>query len=218
MVPFTGEIFRPTLSGCELGGRYRWLAAFTEPGTLTVLGAIAQAPFSLETPRLIEVSGNNQPGQPGEVLPNPFVVQLVDQFGQPIAGCSVTFSVLLGDGTFVGSSAAAASTQSPWLGGTPSFAAAQQTTGASVTVVTGPDGLAAIRYQPGQEPLQIVAAQAQAVPTAPVIFRVTLGPLAGNGTFRLISPWGALGSMSRIVQPITSRSWTRPDNPVRWSR
>jgi YVTN family beta-propeller protein len=182
VVPFTGEIFSYTLSGCELGGRYQWLATFTEPGTLTVLGAPAQASFALDTPSLIEISGNNQQGQPGEVLPNPFVVQVIDQFGQPLAGCEVTFSVLVGDGTFVGSAAAPAATQPPWPGGTSSFAAQQQTTGASVTVVTGRDGLAAARYQPGQEPLQVVAAQLRGVPTAVVIFRVNLGPLAGNGT------------------------------------
>jgi YVTN family beta-propeller protein len=181
VAPFTGVLFRHPLSACELGGSYRWLAAFTEPDSSTLLVSPAQAPFALETPRLIQVSGNNQTGRPGEVLPEPFVVRVEDQFGQPIPGCAVTFSRLVGDGTFVGSSAALAATQSPWPGGAPSLAAPQQTAGASVTVVTGADGLAAARYQPGQEPLQIVAAQAQGAPTAPVIFRVNLGPLAGNG-------------------------------------
>jgi hypothetical protein len=34
--------------------------------------------------RLVEVSGNNQEGTPGKELPEPLVVQLEDQYGNPI--------------------------------------------------------------------------------------------------------------------------------------
>lgn len=45
VAPFSGEIFRYTFSGGEPVGQYRWLAAFTEAGTLNIIGDIAQAPF-----------------------------------------------------------------------------------------------------------------------------------------------------------------------------
>jgi lysophospholipase L1-like esterase len=45
VVPFRGEVFRHTLSAQELSGNYVWLAAFTEPGTGNVVGAVARVPF-----------------------------------------------------------------------------------------------------------------------------------------------------------------------------
>jgi hypothetical protein len=46
VVPFSGEVFRYTFIGMEPAGSYAWLAAFTEPGTLNIIGSIVQAPFS----------------------------------------------------------------------------------------------------------------------------------------------------------------------------
>ena len=46
VVPFNGELWRYTFSGTEPAGRYSWLAAFTEPGTMNILGTIAEAPFT----------------------------------------------------------------------------------------------------------------------------------------------------------------------------
>lgn len=46
VVPFSGEIFRYTFSGAEPPGSYTWWAAFTEPGTLTVIGSMASAAFT----------------------------------------------------------------------------------------------------------------------------------------------------------------------------
>jgi len=43
---FNAVIFRSTFNGLELPGPYRWLASFTEPGTFTLIGEIAQAPFT----------------------------------------------------------------------------------------------------------------------------------------------------------------------------
>jgi hypothetical protein len=45
VAPFRGEVFRHTLSGQELPGNYVWLAAFTEPGTGSIVGTVAQVPF-----------------------------------------------------------------------------------------------------------------------------------------------------------------------------
>jgi hypothetical protein len=38
-------VFRHTLNAQELSGNYVWLAAFTEPGTGNIVGAVARAPF-----------------------------------------------------------------------------------------------------------------------------------------------------------------------------
>jgi lysophospholipase L1-like esterase len=46
VAPFRGEVFRYTFAGAEPPGGYRWLAAFTEPGTWMIVGGIAQAPFT----------------------------------------------------------------------------------------------------------------------------------------------------------------------------
>jgi hypothetical protein len=54
--------------------------------------------------RLILVSGNGQTGQPGEVLPEPFVVRLEDLFGNPLPGQRVTAEIIKGEGTLTSSS------------------------------------------------------------------------------------------------------------------
>nr|WP_089942808.1 right-handed parallel beta-helix repeat-containing protein [Candidatus Entotheonella palauensis] len=50
---------------------------------------------------LIAVSGNLQSGRQGEPLPTPFVVLMVDQFGDPVIGVDVTVEVARGDGTLI---------------------------------------------------------------------------------------------------------------------
>ena len=45
------------------------------------------------------VSGDNQNGLTGEVLANPFVVEVRDQYDAPIAGVTVTFALLTGGGS-----------------------------------------------------------------------------------------------------------------------
>ena len=45
VVPVWAEVFRYTLTGAELPGPYKWLAALTEPGTGTIVGMTAHAPF-----------------------------------------------------------------------------------------------------------------------------------------------------------------------------
>ena len=49
-------------------------------------------------PRLIKISGNNQSGRPGQELPDPLVVRLEDQFGEPIVGGAVSAEIVRGDG------------------------------------------------------------------------------------------------------------------------
>lgn len=43
---FSGELLRYTFSGSEPVGDYAWLAGLTTPGTLTVIGIIAQQSFT----------------------------------------------------------------------------------------------------------------------------------------------------------------------------
>jgi hypothetical protein len=46
VMPFSGTIFSYTFGGHEPSGSYRWLAAFTEPGTTNIVGLTAQAAFT----------------------------------------------------------------------------------------------------------------------------------------------------------------------------
>ena len=48
--------------------------------------------------RLAKISGDDQSGFTGEVLANPFVVEVRDQFDDPLEGVTVTFAVLTGSG------------------------------------------------------------------------------------------------------------------------
>ena len=50
-------------------------------------------------PALLKISGDNQKDMPGEILANPFVVEVQDENGTVLAGVSVTFAVTAGGGT-----------------------------------------------------------------------------------------------------------------------
>ena len=52
--------------------------------------------------RLVEISGDSQQGAPGAALVRPFVVEVRDQYGDPLHGVPVTFTVTLGSGTLGG--------------------------------------------------------------------------------------------------------------------
>ena len=56
-------------------------------------------PPTLEPTTLSTISGNGQQGAPSEPLANPFVVEVQDQNGNPLAGVTVTFTVTAGGGT-----------------------------------------------------------------------------------------------------------------------
>ena len=51
---------------------------------------------------LVKVSGDDQQGTPGSELANPYVVEVRDQYDNPLQGVQVTFSVTAGDGTLGG--------------------------------------------------------------------------------------------------------------------
>ena len=77
----------------------------TEPGTNTVEvsveGISETVTFTAEaiSPTLTSVSGNNQIATVGTALANPFVVEIHDGTGNPLAGIAVTFVVRTGGGT-----------------------------------------------------------------------------------------------------------------------
>ena len=48
---------------------------------------------------LTKVPGRGQQGPAGAALSEPFVVLVLDQYGDPLAGATVTFAVTAGDGT-----------------------------------------------------------------------------------------------------------------------
>ncbi|GMR14384.1 MAG: hypothetical protein BMS9Abin29_2637 [Gemmatimonadota bacterium] len=59
---------------------------------LSSLTATASILVSADAPTTIAVvSGNNQTAAPGATLPDPIVVQVTDQFNNPVAGTTVTF-------------------------------------------------------------------------------------------------------------------------------
>ena len=65
---------------------------------MAVFNAEATLPPPMPTTLSI-VSGDNQNGLIGEALANPFVVEVRDQYDDPMAGVPVTFTVLTGDGS-----------------------------------------------------------------------------------------------------------------------
>lgn len=50
---------------------------------------------------LVPVAGNNQRAQPGDVLPEPLVVRLEEQFGNPVVGEAVAVQITRGEGVVV---------------------------------------------------------------------------------------------------------------------
>ncbi len=51
---------------------------------------------------LVIISGNDQQGTPGTALPNPLIVEVRDQYGNPLPGVQVTFTVTAGEGKLSG--------------------------------------------------------------------------------------------------------------------
>ena len=71
----------------------------TVPGlTKQTFNATAKAPEKPQVTTLAIVSGNNQTGESGMLLVQPFVVGVLDQNQQPLRDISVTFRVTAGDG------------------------------------------------------------------------------------------------------------------------
>ena len=80
----------------------------TSPETAAIAGTESRVVFSAEAitapppppmPATLErISGDNQMNLIGEVLPNPFVIEVRDQYNAPMEGVTVTFTVTAGDG------------------------------------------------------------------------------------------------------------------------
>ena len=87
---------------------------------------------------LAALSGGGQTGGAGAELPAPIRVQVLDQFGQPVDGVSVTFSAISGGGSFspvVVTTNTEGIAASEWtLGGTLGLQEAQATTDPTTTV------------------------------------------------------------------------------------
>ena len=79
----------------------------TSAGRIRIIATVANvddtAGFTVQggepADALEKVSGDNQNGIPGNALANPFVVEVQDEDGKPIAGHSVTFAVTAGGGS-----------------------------------------------------------------------------------------------------------------------
>ena len=74
---------------------------------MSVEGISETVTFTAEAmpPTLTSVSGDNQSGTTGTVLANPFVVEVRDANGTPLAGVAVTFVVRTGDGSLTATTA-----------------------------------------------------------------------------------------------------------------
>ena len=75
-------------------------------GSQTIVATVSGlTPLTLNATALAEpaaavvvVSGNNQTGEPGSTLLSPLVARVVDRFGNPVAGATVTFTPAPGSG------------------------------------------------------------------------------------------------------------------------
>ncbi len=78
---------------------------FSPDGTILAAGSVTVELWETSgwrLPRaasLTTVSGDNQKGAAGDALANPLVVEVRDQYDQPLAGAQVTFTVIGGDGS-----------------------------------------------------------------------------------------------------------------------
>ena len=72
--------------------------ASSPPPPTIPTGPLPPPPPPTET-TLVRISGDDQEGLPGKPLVNPFVVQVLDEDGDPFEGATVKFAVLLGGGS-----------------------------------------------------------------------------------------------------------------------
>ena len=113
-----------------------------------------------QVPDTASPSCNGCTGSPGHI--STLMVRVSDDKGGPVPIWPVDFARLLGNGVFVDD--------------------AGNETPEPVRRFTDDSGTATARFKLGEQALQTVVAQVHALPNNPVIFRMTLGPLAGNGT------------------------------------
>ncbi|MBI3328177.1 MAG: hypothetical protein HYZ81_15925 [Nitrospinae bacterium] len=189
------DVFVLPVSGAEPPGTYVFFAALTPPGAFIDGGsdagdilAIATTSFSFSAAgaRLIPLSGNNQMGQPGEVLPEPLVVRLENQFG-PLVGEMVRAEIVQGEGELLRSAISTSQALER------SSLAVQAS--ASLTVATDARGEAAFHLRViGSAESIAVKVSAPALPNvSPVEFLVILGvvdpraiAIEANGTLVVV--------------------------------
>ena len=75
----------------------RAIAAPTPPPPTIPTGPLPPPPPTQT--KLVRISGDDQEGLPGKPLADPFVVQVLDEEGDPFKGLTVKFSVLVGGGS-----------------------------------------------------------------------------------------------------------------------
>jgi sugar lactone lactonase YvrE len=114
--------------------------------------------------RLLEVSGNRQVVAPGEVLPQPLVVRLEDQFGDPVVGARLTATIIQGTGELI---------------------VAHTSSDAAVSVPTDAQGEAAFRLRMGASEADIVVEVA--VPALPDVAPVQFVAIVGFQALRAIA-------------------------------
>ena len=124
-------------------------------------------------------------GEPGEVVP--LSVRLVDARSDPVPHWPVRVTVTQGDGVLIGGTRRDLALENggrrltPLQEGGAESLAERQAGQSTATVLTDANGSVTVGFQLGPAALQVVAFQAEALPNDPVLFRITLGPLAGNG-------------------------------------
>ena len=89
-----------TLSfGIDAAGIYIVEAYRNDKSTVYTVFTVTVDPLLRKATRLEKIFGDNQTGLTGDVLANPFVVKVRDQYNTPLTGTTVTFTVLTGGGT-----------------------------------------------------------------------------------------------------------------------
>ena len=105
-----GTLSATTATTGAAGGAMSTLTLGAEPGANTVEASVAgisetanfhaEATLPPPTPTAPSIiSSENQEGLTGETLTDPLVVEVLDQYGDPMEGVTVTFTVIEGDGT-----------------------------------------------------------------------------------------------------------------------
>ena len=106
-----GGTVQPEITTTDADGRAEsWLTLGNDPGTNTVEVNVeeiartevfsAEASLPPPVPTMLSIiSGDNQTGLTDEVLENPFVVEVRDQYNDPMEGVMVTFALLTSGGS-----------------------------------------------------------------------------------------------------------------------